>query len=53
MELLDLRKVSNSYELEPSLLIMCIGAPESTTNSRSSGLLEAVGVDLPLTSPRT
>ena len=33
------------------LLIMCIDAPESTTKSRSSGLFELTGVDIPLTSP--
>ena len=32
---------------------MCVGAPESTTNSRSSGLFETTGVDIPLTSPGT
>ena len=34
---LDLRKVSNSSELKSLLLSMCIEAPESTTNVRSSG----------------
>ena len=32
--------VSISSELNSFLLIMCIGPPESTTNSRSSGLVE-------------
>ena len=34
----DFVKVSISASLESFLLIMCIDAPESTTNSRSSGL---------------
>ena len=37
---LDLVTVSISSELNSFLLIMCIDAPESTTNSRSSGLVE-------------
>ena len=37
---LDLFTVPNSSELDSFLLIMCIDAPESTTNSRSSGLVE-------------
>ena len=40
-----------SCELNSFLLIMCIDAPEYTTNSRSSGLFEVTGVDIPLTSP--
>ena len=35
-----------SPELKSFLLIMCIDAPESTTNSRSSGLVE-VGAGIP------
>ena len=35
-----LRRVSISSELKSFLLSMCIDAPESTTNSRSSGDLE-------------
>ena len=34
----DFVKVSISAEFKSFLLIMCIDAPESTTNSRSSGL---------------
>ena len=34
----DVVTVSNSAEFKSSLLIMCIDAPESTTNSRSSSL---------------
>ena len=34
----DVDKVSISAEFKPFLLIMCIDAPKSTTNSRSSGL---------------
>ena len=45
---LDLRKVSNSSELNSFLLIMCIDA-ESTTNSRSSGDFE-VGAGIALVS---
>ena len=37
---LDLRRVSISFELEYLLLSMCIKAPESTSNSRSSGDFE-------------
>ena len=37
---LDLRRVSISSELESFLLSMCIDAPQSTTNSRSSGDVE-------------
>ena len=37
--LLDVVTVSNSAEFESFLLIMCIDAPESTTNSLSSGLI--------------
>ena len=36
--LLDVVKVSNSAEFKSFLLIMCIDAPEPTTNSLSSGL---------------
>ena len=36
--LLDVVKVSNSAEFKSFLLIMCIDAPESTTNSLSSCL---------------
>ena len=36
--LLDVVTVSNSAEFKSFLLIMCIDAPESTTNSLSSGL---------------
>ena len=36
--LLDVVTVSNSVEFQSFLLIMCIDAPESTTNSLSSGL---------------
>ena len=36
MGLLDLRKVSYSSELKSILLIVCIDAPESASNSRSS-----------------
>ena len=36
--LLDVVTVSNSVEFKSFLLIVCIDAPESTTNSRSSGL---------------
>ena len=35
---LDVVKVSNPSELKSFLLIMCIDAPESTTNSLSSSL---------------
>ena len=35
--LLDVVKVSNPAEFKSFLLIMCIDAPESTTNSLSSG----------------
>ena len=38
VELHDFVKVSISASLKSFLLIMCIDAPESTTNSRSSGL---------------
>ena len=34
----DYRRVSSSSELKSFLLSMCIDAPESTTNSRSSGI---------------
>ena len=37
--LLDVVTVSHSAEFKPFLLIMCIDAPESTTNSLSSGLI--------------
>ena len=37
--LLDVVTVSNSAEFKSFLLIMCIDAPESTTNSLSSGLI--------------
>ena len=36
---LDLVEVSNSADFKSFLLIMCIDAPESTTNSLSSGLI--------------
>ena len=49
MVFLDLRKVSNSSELDSFLFIMCIDAPESTTYSRSSGLFE-VGAGITLAS---
>ena len=42
-----------SSKLYSFLLIMCIDAPASTTNSRSSGLFEVTGVDIPLSSPGT
>ena len=44
---LDLRKESNSSEFKSFLLIMCIDAPASTTNSRSSCLVE-VGASITL-----
>ena len=37
---MDFRRVSISPELQWFLLSMCIDAPESTTNSRSSGFFE-------------
>ena len=37
--LLDVVTVSNSAEFKSFLLVMCIDAPESTTNSLSSGLI--------------
>ena len=37
--LLDVVKVSNSEEFKPFLLIICMDALESTTNSLSSGLI--------------
>ena len=37
---LDLRRVSISSVLTSCLLTVCVGAPVSTTNSRSSGDLE-------------
>ena len=37
-DLHDFVRVSISASLKSFLLIMCIDAPESTTNSRSSGL---------------
>ena len=43
---LDVVKVSNSAEFKFFLLIMCIDAPESTTNSRSSGLRFDAGMHL-------
>ena len=43
--------VHNSSELTFFLLIMCIDALESNTNFRSSGLVEVIDVDIPLTSP--
>ena len=50
----------SSFSLCPSLLslilfllVTCIDAPESATNSRSAGLFEVKGVDIPLTSPGT
>ena len=40
----DTRNVSNSAEVESVLLSVCNAAPESSTNSRSSGfILEGVG----------
>ena len=39
--------MSIAFELNSFLLIMCIDAPESTTNSHSSGLFEATGADMP------
>ena len=39
----DFVKVSISASLKSFLLIMCIDAPESTTNSRSSGLIVDAG----------
>ena len=47
MEFLDLRKVLSSTEF--FLLSMCIDAPESTTNSRSSDIFE-VGAGIVLAS---
>ena len=41
VEFLDLPKVCSSSELKTFLLSMCIDAPESTTNSRSSVDFEA------------
>ena len=41
--------MSSSSELNSFLLIMCIDAPESTTNSRTPGLLE-VGASITLAS---
>ena len=49
VEILDLRKVSNSSEQKSLLLIMCIDVSESTSNSRSSGLFE-VGADITVAS---
>ena len=40
VQVLDLRKVWNSSELNCFLFIMCSDAPELTTKSRSSGLVE-------------
>ena len=48
---MDLFIAPISSELNSFLLIMCIDAPESTTTSHSSGLLEVVGAGIPLTSP--
>ena len=42
----DFVKVSISAEFNSFLLIMCIDAPESTTNSRSSGLRFDAGAHL-------
>ena len=42
----DFVKVSISASLKSFLLIMCIDAPESTTNSRSSGLRVDAGKHL-------
>ena len=39
---LDLRRVSSSPERKSFLLSMCIDAPESITNSRSSGFSKRV-----------
>ena len=49
MGFLDLRKVSNSSELESFSLSMCVDASESNPNSRSSGLFE-VGAGITLAS---
>ena len=43
--------VSISPELQSCVLIMCIDAPESTSNSRSSGLVE-VGAGITFASIR-
>ena len=43
---IDFVKVSISASLKSSLLIICIDAPESTTNSRSSGLRVDAGKHL-------
>ena len=48
---LDLRRVSSSSELKSFLLNMCVDAPESTTNSRSSGMFE-MGAGIGLASKR-
>ena len=40
MGVLDLLKVSNSPKLKSFLLNVCIEAPESITNCRSSGFVE-------------
>ena len=44
---LDLVTVSISPELNDFWLIMCFDAPESTTNSRSSGLMVDAGAGIP------
>ena len=49
MGFLDLRRVSISSELKSFLFSMCSDAPESTTNSRSSGDFE-VGAGVALAS---
>ena len=43
--------ISSAHKI--SMAHRVLDAPESTTNSRPSGLYEAIGVDLLLTSPRT
>ena len=49
VEFLELRKVSNSFELESLLLTMCIDARGSFANSRSFGdFEECVGITLAL-----
>ena len=50
---LDLLTVHNWSELKSFWLIVCVDAPESTTNSHPSGLFEVTSVDIHLTSPGT
>ena len=51
---LDLHRVSSSSELKSFLLCMCIDAPESTTNSRSSGIFEVgAGIAVASTGSKT